>query len=89
MKYVNVYLVTRHYGGPQEGGWWYNNCDLEECVPCRSELFAKRVAEHFKAGDYSNEDRRSIYSVLGDAGEYCVAIEDSPGESTNGYTPYC
>ena len=24
MKYVNVYSVTRHYGGPEEGGWWYN-----------------------------------------------------------------
>lgn len=23
-RWVNVYEVTRHYGGPQEGGWWYN-----------------------------------------------------------------
>ena len=22
--YVNVYAITRHYGGPEEGGWWYN-----------------------------------------------------------------
>tara|TARA_R110002020_G_scaffold215083_1_gene422209 strand:+ start:3012 stop:3404 length:393 start_codon:yes stop_codon:yes gene_type:complete len=24
LKYVNAYSVTRHYGGPEEGGWWYN-----------------------------------------------------------------
>lgn len=22
--FVNAYEVTRHYGGPEEGGWWYN-----------------------------------------------------------------
>lgn len=23
-RYVNAYLVTREYGGPEEGGWWYD-----------------------------------------------------------------
>ena len=22
--WVTAYRVTRHYGGPEEGGWWYN-----------------------------------------------------------------
>jgi hypothetical protein len=22
--YLNAYEVTRHYGGPEEGGWWWN-----------------------------------------------------------------
>jgi hypothetical protein len=22
--YINAYAVTRHYGGPEEGGWWFN-----------------------------------------------------------------
>lgn len=22
--FLSVYLVTRHYGGPEEGGWWYD-----------------------------------------------------------------
>ena len=25
MRYVNVYEVNRHYGGPEEGGWWYDS----------------------------------------------------------------
>lgn len=24
MWYVSEYSVTRHYGGPEEGGWWYS-----------------------------------------------------------------
>ena len=24
MKYVNAYAVSRAYGGPEEGGWWYD-----------------------------------------------------------------
>lgn len=23
-KFLTVYQITRHYGGPEEGGWWYN-----------------------------------------------------------------
>jgi hypothetical protein len=23
-KFITAYSVTRHYGGPEEGGWWYN-----------------------------------------------------------------
>lgn len=23
-KYVTAYAVTRHCGGPEEGGWWYD-----------------------------------------------------------------
>jgi len=22
--FITAYEVTRHYGGPEEGGWWYN-----------------------------------------------------------------
>lgn len=22
--YISKYHVTRHYGGPEEGGWWYD-----------------------------------------------------------------
>jgi hypothetical protein len=24
-RYITVYSVTRHYGGPEEGGWWYDH----------------------------------------------------------------
>jgi hypothetical protein len=28
--WINVYSSTRHYGGPEEGGWWYDRFYPEE-----------------------------------------------------------
>jgi hypothetical protein len=25
IHYVNAYAVSRNYGGPEEGGWWYDS----------------------------------------------------------------
>lgn len=30
---VTVYQVTRHYGGPQEGGWWWNRSEAVCTIP--------------------------------------------------------
>jgi hypothetical protein len=35
--YINVYSVTRHYGGPEEGGWWYNSGTPLASVPIQVE----------------------------------------------------
>lgn len=36
LMYLNVYEVTRHYGGPQEGGWWFNHCEPVASVPVKA-----------------------------------------------------
>ncbi len=33
IKYLNAYLVCRAYGGPEEGGWWYDRGRLLASVP--------------------------------------------------------
>lgn len=33
LMYVNAYEVTRHYGGPEEGGWWYNHLQPLASIP--------------------------------------------------------
>lgn len=30
--FVTRYKVTRHYGGPEEGGWWYDRSEADETV---------------------------------------------------------
>ena len=30
-RYLNVYEVTQQYGGPEEGGWWYNYGLFDGC----------------------------------------------------------
>ena len=37
MRFLNVYAVTRHFGGPEEGGWWYNAGDPLASVPLEDE----------------------------------------------------
>lgn len=31
--YLNAYAVTQHYGGPEEGGWWYFRGEPLAAVP--------------------------------------------------------
>jgi hypothetical protein len=33
MLYLNAYLVSRVYGGPEEGGWWYDAGEPIACIP--------------------------------------------------------
>ena len=34
--YASVYRVTSCYGGPEEGGWHYDNYELINCVICNN-----------------------------------------------------
>ena len=78
-RYVNVYLENRAYGGPEEGGWWYNCGDPVESVQVFSdEEEAEKVAELNEK--YSNEGRRPIWSVAC-AGVYEVRVEDHFAEA--------
>jgi|TARA_R110001583_G_scaffold69697_2_gene197611 hypothetical protein len=57
MSYLNVYIIGRAYGGPEEGGWWY---DYHEWVYRKNrETSDEELAElnrRFKRGDYNVED---------------------------------
>ena len=88
-KYVTAYEVTRHFGGPEEGGWWWNANDLIETVivgrPATPEMI-DTVMEALKA---KHQDKASgdIYSVLGGTA-VAVYVEDLPGENTTTRTPH-
>lgn len=82
VNWVNVYSVSRCYGGPEEGGWWY---DAGECIE-RMEVAAD------KAGDVAEALRRQYprtgrrYSVLG-GDDFDVKIEHEPGTYFPQYQP--
>ena len=46
-KYVNVYRANQLYGGPEEGGWWY---DVGEAVS------SEMVTEFFGTSTFSNTE---------------------------------
>lgn len=74
--FVNVYEVDRAYGGPEEGGWWYDVGSVIRVIPCSSYDIAVDVRE--RASElFPNTGRRS--SVLGGE-DYSVCIEETPGK---------
>ena len=44
MLYINAYIVSRCYGGPEEGGWWFDSGEPIASIPIPS--------EHAKGKDY-------------------------------------
>lgn len=82
MSWVNVYLIDRAYGGPEEGGWWYTYGVAVQSIECRTEALAKRMLEAMLDWcSNENEDRRSdIGSVLSE-GRYVAHIEDEKGQN--------
>lgn len=86
--FVNVYLVDRAYGGPEEGGWWYGCGELVQSigVPARK---AKRCQERVqKVLDKWNSERRSnINSVLSE-GRFELSVDSDRGVSYPQYRPY-
>ncbi len=61
--YVNVYSITRHYGGPEEGGTWYNILDCIASVPVKGRKAARKEIKRLKK--IYGKGRGNIYSVLG------------------------
>jgi hypothetical protein len=73
-QYVNVYSLERNYGGPEEGGWWYDSGDPVRSVKAYTDAEADSLVENFKQHYPSTGNR---YSVLGGE-DYGVYVEDHP-----------
>lgn len=70
-KCVSLYSTVRAYGGPEEGGWWY---DIAECLAsqwCSSEA----EAEALKARCQARADELTL-DALARHGEYCLRSMD-------------
>lgn len=82
--WVNVYENTRHYGGPEEGGWWYDWMELKEGHNVSFKEADEKV-ESLKEEYGTGEG--NISSVLGGY-EIYVYIEGSRGESQDTVRPH-
>ena len=83
--YVNVYSVTRHYGGPEEGGWWYNWDNCIETYPVKNKR-AETILEELES-EYASKRYGNIYSVLGGR-DIEIRLEAEPKESETKERPY-
>ncbi len=49
MKFVNVYRLERAYGGPEEGGWYYDDLTPIKSVRASRKRLRKKVMKRLKA----------------------------------------
>lgn len=83
--FVNVYEITRHFGGYEEGGWYFNWYQCIESVPVRnknSELMQEEMENRYEDRKHGN-----IYSVLGGT-DIDVRIEFNPKQSETRERPH-
>lgn len=83
MRYVIAfYEMDRHYGGPEEGGWWYDVGELARPFRvCIGEANATSLAARAnRLLERLQRHRRDIGSVLYDGGRFraCVFERTAP-----------
>lgn len=88
--FVNVYMWDRVYGGPEEGGWFYNVYDPEddECAVYESEEEA--MAAYDAKVEWAKEEngtRRHPSSVCSE-GHFVVRLESWPAEHSPASRPH-
>lgn len=68
--YANVYRVSRCYGGPEEGGWWYDVGEPLESVridPLITTEEVEALEKRLKANWGFEQSERGRYSMAGGA----------------------
>lgn len=95
--HVNVYEDGREYGGPEEGGWYYNTGTFR---PEMSVTFEKRGTSEHTVRQFADaldarleyeadqRGRAHVGSVLYRGGRYLVRIEHTPGADFPEERPY-
>ncbi len=83
IRFVTAYEVTRHFGGPEEGGWWYDWYEPIDTVPTSDPA---SMVEVFKT-KYEDRVQGDRFSVLGGVA-VSVIIEDQPAESRSTEKPH-
>lgn len=77
LAWVNAYEVTRHFGGREEGGWWFNAGEPLASLPIRLDEnptpHVERLQELF-----GEVERGNIYHSTGGA-ELHINVELKPG----------
>jgi len=87
VAFVSVYAETRHYGGPEEGGWWYNVMEHITWLPMinpgnRKEV--ERLTDILRPRFISIGDINSVNGGV----RYHVIAESKKGGSENTRRPH-
>ena len=75
--FVNVYEIDRCYGGPEEGGWWFDAGYAKETRAVGT-LDEARAAYRNLLAAWPDEDGPGVSSVIYSGGNYNVCVERHP-----------
>lgn len=88
-QYLNVYYLEDVYGGPEEGGWWYETGSLVltlEVAGAAGPSFVERALDGLRAVFQDHGNRRSVIYASKEE-DYRVLLETHPGIGWPAETP--
>jgi hypothetical protein len=74
LVWVNVTHTTRDYGGPEEGGWWYDGESLLHSESCLTDD-ADAVVEDLREKYEGQDDPQPIHNV-NSGGRVNITVDD-------------
>ena len=77
IRYVSVYKVERCWGGPEEGGWWYDFYTLIESTEVLRR--DRNRVLRAKRKEWESQNTVPLHSVMS-RGIYNVVKEENKGE---------
>lgn len=91
-KLIGKYHVTRHYGGPEEGGWWFDMYEFKSSFPYPPIIdteeclygFVYQLNSEAKAAQSNPQGRFSVENGT----DVRFLIEDTPGEHQSTTRPH-
>lgn len=86
--FVNVHSLDRHYGGSEEGGWWYDSGSAELSIQTTVEHCDAIATLLEESGEFPATNNRGsvIYYRLGT--DYRITVQDCPAEDWSDYRPW-
>ena len=63
--FVAIVSTSRHFGGPEEGGWWYDWSSVEKHWKFDNPKRARRFARRLEREEAPYAPRHNRFSVLG------------------------
>ena len=75
---VGVIGTSRHYGGPEEGGWWYDWTDVLDFEPCHCWQEGLEVARRYREDHPTQKPDR--FSVIGNDQDTQIVFRRSVAE---------
>lgn len=88
MKFVNIYIAYRRYGGPEEGGWYYDEGTPQHSRgPYPDEMAEQMLKVAQKDMEEANKSRPPIYSSRS-TGVFVALLEEHRAERWPAFPPY-